>query len=69
MIQSYALPTEREETTSTMKVLAFLRAGSDRPGNSAYSEARSRRGSNSCHPHVEQAAQAQLALPGIKWKS
>jgi hypothetical protein len=27
MFQSYALPTEREETTSTMKVLAFYGPG------------------------------------------
>ena len=66
---SYALLTEREETTSTMKALVFLRTGSDRPGNSAYPEAPSGRSGNSCHLHVVQAEQAQLALPEIKWKS
>ena len=39
---SYALLTEREETTSTMKALVFLRTGSDRPGNSAHPEAAER---------------------------
>jgi acetyltransferase len=56
-------------TTSTMKALGFHGPGSARPGNSAYPEVRSGRGDNSCHLHVMQAEQAQLALPEIKWKS